>query len=92
MLELLKMLPAFEVGTITPHDTNAVAKIGNHFPVGIAIGAAGTLRITTLNGTVVNFLAGELAIGVIHPIQFTHVHSTGTTAAPVKAYYAQQPG
>lgn len=48
---------------------------------------AGTLRVTTINGTVVNFASGELAAGVQHPIRISRVHSTGTTATAVKLIY-----
>jgi len=54
---------------------------------GVRIGAAGTLRVTQIDGAVVDFASGELAAGVIHPISVKIVHSTGTTATPIRVYY-----
>lgn len=47
---------------------------------GLLITAAGTLKITTVANTDRSFASGELAAGIIHPIRFKRVWSTGTAA------------
>lgn len=53
---------------------------------GLYVGA-GTLKIKTINGTVVTFADGELAAGVCHPLRISRVYSTGTTATDLKLVY-----
>ena len=85
-VEFDQLAGAVEVTDATPNDSSDVETVNNKFPRGISFGA-GTLRITTLVGNTIDFANGELAAGVIHPIYIRRVHSTGTTASPIKLYY-----
>lgn len=57
------------------------------FPRGLMVGDAGTVRVTTYDGTTLNFTDGELLEGVIYPISVTRVHAAGTTATVVKVFW-----
>lgn len=57
----------FAAGAVT-------ADMALDFPArGFILHTAGVLAITTLEGTDVSFAAGELTVGVIYPIEATHV-------------------
>lgn len=47
---------------------------------GLMLTVAGTIKIRMRGGNDVTLLSGTLAPGVIHPVRFTRVWSTGTTA------------
>lgn len=49
----------------------------------VYIGGAGTMRVTTVKGTVMNFPG--LIAGTILPVVVRRVHATGTTATPLNA-------
>lgn len=80
----IRMDSVFDVAEVTPD-------AANDLPDGICrkflVGTAGTLRVTTAGGTVINFASGELAAGVWHDMQVRRVHDTGTTATGIKAGY-----
>ena len=50
-------------------------------PRGFMIGDAGTVKITTQDGSVLTFADGVLAKNVMHPIAVVKVWSTGTGAS-----------
>lgn len=89
--DMQKLQSAHTFPAVTPSDTVALSKVNNEWPSGLSIAAAGTLRVTQLDGTVVNFASGELAAGVVHPISVKLVHSTGTTATNIRVYYNAGP-
>ena len=72
---------------ITPANTDISFPAWALFPRGIMVGDAGTVRVTTYDGTVMNFTDAELLEGVIYPISVIRVHSTGTTATVVKVFW-----
>lgn len=59
----------------------------NRYPRGLSFGGAGTLKITTQDGSVLTFVTNELASGVIHPISVKTVWSAGTTATAIKVWW-----
>lgn len=75
--------PAQNAAAVTPNDTTDLAVEGR-YPVGLYIGGAGTLRVTTYAGDVVDFAA--VSAGVL-PLQVQIVHSTGTSATSIVALY-----
>ena len=74
------MLPADDLVAVTKSD--ATADPGGPFR-GILVGVAGVVKLTTNAGTTVTLGSGVLAAGVIHPIRFTRVWSTTTTATDI---------
>ena len=62
---------------ITPNDSTDLVKL----PRGLIVGTAGAVRVTMLSGAVLTLPL--LAAGVIHSLQVTRVHSTGTTATGI---------
>ncbi len=73
------VIPANKIVAVTQSDT--VADPGGPFR-GLLLTVAGTIRLQMANGTV-NLLSGTLAPGVIHPVRFTRIHVTGTTATGI---------
>lgn len=67
--------PGRTFAIITPSDDEDLAIV----PRAIALPAAGALRITALDGTVVTIPDGCLAPGVLHPIRPVKIWATGTT-------------
>jgi hypothetical protein len=51
---------------------------------GLLLEAAGTIKVTMASGQARTFISGELAAGVIHPMQVLRVWSTGTGAQGIK--------
>lgn len=66
---------------VTPSDT--VNQTG--FPRGLYIGTAGTVTLVSAAGTIDVYTG--LATGIWHPIRFTRVNATGTTATNILAGY-----
>lgn len=62
---------------ITPNDTTDLPKLTR----GLLVGTTGAVRVTMLSGAVLTL--PSLAAGVIHSLQVTRVHSTGTTATGI---------
>ncbi|VTR90823.1 Uncharacterized protein OS=Thalassobacter stenotrophicus GN=PM03_12725 PE=4 SV=1 [Gemmata massiliana] len=54
---------------------------------GISFGAAGMVRVTMIGGETVTIPSGALAAGAIHALRVVRVHSTGTTATGLVAYW-----
>jgi hypothetical protein len=75
--------PLEEILTVTASDTDELVNVAR----AILLPAAGTLRITTNKGTVQNFVSGELAAGVWHPMRIRKLHATGSAAATYKVGY-----
>lgn len=50
---------------------------------GIFFAAAGDISLVNKNGRSVTITSGALVPGVIHPIRFTRVNVTGTTATGI---------
>jgi hypothetical protein len=59
----------------------------NRIPRGLSFGGAGTLKITTHDGSVLTFVENEIAAGIIHPISVKTVWATGTTATNLKIWW-----
>lgn len=72
--------PATDLVAVTKSDT--VADSNGPFR-GILVGVAGIVKLTTAAGTNVTLPSGALAAGVIHPIQFSRVWNSTTTATDV---------
>lgn len=51
---------------------------------GLLLASSGILRVTMASGQTRDFADGELASGVIHPMNVKRVHSTGTGAQGIK--------
>jgi hypothetical protein len=54
---------------------------------GIAIGAAGILKVNMLDGTTVTIPSGTLAAGVIHPLRISRIFSSVTTATGIWVFW-----
>lgn len=54
---------------------------------GISFDVAGAIKVTTVDGDAVVIPSGSLAAGVIHPVKFVRLWSTGTTATNIVCYY-----
>ncbi len=65
---------------VTPDDAADLAVASR----GLNVGAAGAVRVTTVDGS---DLTLELAAGGIVPIRVTRVWATGTTAGAIVALY-----
>lgn len=74
------MLPADDLVAVTKSDSTADP--GGPFR-GILVGVAGIVKLTTNAGTAVTLPSGALAAGVIHPIRFTRVWNSTTTATDI---------
>ena len=70
-----------------PSVDKTLAVSAPRFPRGFAVGDAGTIKITTSDGSVLTYIDGELAKGVTHPISVVRVWSTGTSATIFKIYW-----
>lgn len=68
---------------ITPSDTYTFPLIAR----GMSFAAAGDIAVVTTNGDTVVIPEDALAAGIIHPIMFKQVLSTGTTATGIVGYY-----
>jgi hypothetical protein len=82
-IQLNAAASALDLFEVTPDDTDPV-RAGVVFR-GLLIETAGTLRLTVPGGpdggpTVRDYPSGLFAPNVVHPLAFTHVHATGTTA------------
>jgi hypothetical protein len=76
-----RITPAETLVSITPHDTNYLAK-----PIrALYVGASGDVKITDLAGTAITLVG--LAAGVFHPVCAIRVYSTGTTATGIVGVY-----
>lgn len=82
-----QITPATEVVNYTPADSADVDQVGGRWPKGFSFGAAGTIRVVTLNGTTINFTDGSLSAGTIHPLRIKQLHATGTTATDFYLFY-----
>ncbi len=80
--------PPRTVMTVTPDDaTNQFT--ANAPGMAFQIGAAGTLKLTTVDGDTVTYTAAELIVGVQYSLQILRVWQTGSTATPIKVYYTK---
>lgn len=75
------MAPADDTIPVAKSDT--VADPNGPFR-GILLDAAGTVKLTTIAGTDRTYISGELTAGMIHPIRFTRVWTTGTGSQGIK--------
>jgi len=73
--------PAIDGAAVTPNDAADLALPAR----ALWIGAGGTLRITTLKGTVLNFTA--VPSGFVMPVAAVRVHATGTTCTGIVALH-----
>lgn len=71
--------PLEEIRNCTPSDSVDLPDR----PRAIAIGTAGTLTITTEDGTDVTIPANCLAVGIWHPMRPVRIKATGTSAAEI---------
>lgn len=53
---------------------------------GVAFATAGAIKVTTANGETLIIPSGALAAGIVHPVRWTRVHSTGTTASGIVGF------
>lgn len=67
------------LAVVTPDDANDIAHVSRT----VAIGAAGTLKVTTLGGETVTIPSGMLSANVFHRLRVARVWATGTTATPI---------
>lgn len=56
-------------------------------PRGFSVGDAGSVKITMWDGSVLEYVDGELAIGVVHPLAVIQIWATGTNATRFKVYW-----
>lgn len=75
---------AYDGSDVTPNDSTDLPD-GPCRALWVAV--SGTLRITTLGGTTLNFTAAEIEAGKSIPWGAKRVHATGTTATGIKAIY-----
>lgn len=73
--------PYLDGAAVTPNDSADLPTVA----LKIYVGGAGTLRITTYRGTVLNFAA--VPAGTTVPIRARRVHSTGTSATSIVALH-----
>lgn len=73
----LQSVPALGAATVAPNDGVDLAREGR----GLYVGAAGDLKATLHDGSVVTFAA--IGVGVIHPVRIKRVWATGTTATNI---------
>ncbi len=73
-------LPACSVRAIVPDDGADIP----HVSLALNVATPGTLRVTTLDGDVVDV---QVAAGVAFPLRVTRVWATGTTATGIRALY-----
>lgn len=83
---------ATDAAPVTPNDTvddttkiTSAAAHGDPNPAGYVLGVAGDIRVRMISGNTVTF--PNMAAGVTHGCQFTHVLSTGTTATGIIAVF-----
>ena len=73
---------AVDAFLVTPHDSNELSEVTR----AISFGTAGTLKITTEDGTDITIPSGALAVGIMHPIGARRIWSTGTTVTNIVGY------
>jgi len=73
--------PVIDGSAVTPNDAADLALPAR----ALWIGAGGTLRVTTLKGTVLNFTA--VPSGFVMPVAAVRVHATGTTCTGIVALH-----
>ncbi len=66
-------------GVLTPSDTGSSGAPTSSFFISFA--TAGTIAATLADGTAVTITNGALVAGVVHPIAFRRIWSTGTGAS-----------
>lgn len=71
--------PSPQFFAVTPHDTNPLAANSR----GIYVGATGDLRVRSISGDVVTFVA--VPAGLLLPIRCDRVLASGTTASSIVA-------
>ena len=54
---------------------------------GISFAVAGAIKVTTADGDAVVIPADALVAGVVHPVKFVRLWSTGTAATGIVCYY-----
>lgn len=75
--------PPAHVALVTPSDSADLANVTR----GVSFAGAGALKVTTYGGETVVIPSGALAVGVIHPLKVSRIHSTSTTATGIVAYW-----
>jgi len=73
--------PAIDGAAVVPNDGADLAAPAR----ALWIGAGGTLRVTTLKGTVLDFAA--VPSGYVMPVAAVRVHATGTTCSSIVALF-----
>ncbi len=68
---------------VTPSDTTDLPRVTR----GIIITVLGTVKVTMADDSVISFLSGSLAIGVVHPLAVRRIWSTGTAATGIFGLY-----
>lgn len=63
---------------VSKSDTVDEIKVNGKFPAGLLTDAAGAVSLVNLNGDIVTFPSGMIAAGVVYPIKFRRIRSTGT--------------
>lgn len=77
--------PYRNAAAVTPHDTNELTNVARALYIGTTLGAAGTIKVTTVNGQAVTFV-GNLA-GTTLDVAAKIVWSTGTTSTNIVALW-----
>ncbi len=71
--------PAKNYLPVTPNDDTDLT----HVSRGVIIGVAGALKVDMLGNGTQTIPSGQLAVGVIHPLQVTRIYATGTGASNI---------
>lgn len=78
--------PVVNIDSVTPHDSNEVTmnplSNGMQYPRGFMVNVAGDVKLTDLDDTAVTL---TVLAGIIYPICFKVMWSTGTTATGIHA-------
>ena len=70
--------PALRIFEVTPSDTTDLAEVSR----ALNVGASGTVRVTTVEGTTATI---QIAAGIAFPIRAARIWATGTTAVNIVA-------
>ena len=74
-------LPAFKGKTWSASNTNVIEPLTR----GVQVTVAGAVAVEYEDGT--QHVIGELAQGVLHPLQVRKILSTGTTATGISVFF-----
>lgn len=76
------ILPSASHFLITPNNNADLPKATR----AVSFATAGALHVTTVEGEDITIPDGALAAGLMHPVRWRRVHSTGTTAIGIVGY------